>query len=276
MKDNVLKDLAKDVRIFQYLPYRTALKSSQHFITAPPPRTKFYSDADQILLEDESGRIRLSGDKISTIPLVSGVVMGALGVETNSGDFEVLDVCYPGPALQEPTVGGPKDDPMDLDGTSEWIALASGLNIGSPSAAADLRITLLVEYLLSEAGSRTDQQSASSITRLILAGDSFAPLTRHDPDEADGLGTTDVASKVEHQRNQDDVAFSPHPTQSLAGHIADLARVMTVHLVPGAADPAGATLPQQPMPRAMFGEAKAFEGFSTETNPCWLGVEGCE
>lgn len=252
------------------------LKSSQHFITAPPPRTKFYSEIDQILLEDESGRIRLSGDKISAIPLVSGVVMGALGVETNSGDFEVLDVCYAGPAPQEPTVENPTKDHMDLDSTSEWIALVSGLNIGPPNAAADLRITLLVEYLLSETGSRTDQQSASSIARLILAGNSFAPLTRHDPDEADGLGTTEVSSKFEHQRNQDDVAFTAHPTQSLAGHIAELARVMNVHLVPGAADPAGATLPQQPMPRAMFGEVKTSEGFLTETNPCWLEIEGCK
>lgn len=210
------------------------------------------------------------------MPLVSGVVMGALGVETNSGDFEVLDICYPGPAPQEPTVDNHTKDHMDLDGTSEWIALVSGLNIGSPNAAADLRITMLVEYLLSEAGSRIDQQGASSIARLILAGDSFAPLTRHDPDEADGLGTTDVASKFEHQRNQDDGTFSAHPTQSLAGHIADLARVMNVHLVPGAADPAGATLPQQPMPRAMFGEAKTSAGFLTETNPCWLEIEGCE
>ena len=251
-----------------------ALKSSQHFITAPPPRTKFYSDKDQFLLEDESGRIPLSGDKISAIPLVSGVVMGALGVETNSGEFEVLDICYPGPASQEPMMEKPTKDSMDLDGSSGWIALDSGLNIGPPSAAADLRITLLVEFLLSEAGSRIDQQNASSITRLILAGDSFAPLSRH---EADCLGTTDVASRVEHQKNHgDDVGFSTHPTQSLAGHIADLARVMTVHLVPGAADPTGATLPQQPIPRAMFGEAKTSEGFLTETNPCWLGVDGCE
>lgn len=203
--------------------------------------------------------------------------MGALGVETNSGDFEVLDVCYPGPAPQEPTVKKPTKASMDLDGTSEWIALVSGLNIGHPHAAADLRITLLVEYLLSEAGSRTDQTNASSIARLILAGDSLAPLSRHDPDEADGLGTTDVTSKSEHQRNQgDDNVFSAHPIQSLAGHIAELARVMTVHLVPGAADPAGATLPQQPIPRAMFGEVKKSEGFLTETNPCWLGIEGCE
>lgn len=228
-------------------------------------------------MEDESGRIRLSGDKLSTIPLVSGVIIGALGVETNSGDFEVIDVCYPGPAPQESTVEKPTKNSMDLGGASGWIALVSGLNIGPPNAAADLRITMLVEYLLSEAGSRTDQMNASSIARLILAGDSLAPLSRHDPDEADGLGTTGVTSKVEHQKHQgDDILFSPHPTQSLAGHIAELARVMTVHLVPGAADPAGATLPQQPIPRAMFGEAKVSEGFLTETNPCWLGIEGCE
>lgn len=48
---------------------------------------------------------------------------------------------------------------------------------------------------------------------------------------------------------------------------------MPVHLLAGATDPSGTLLPQQPLPRAMFGSVKRYEGFNCETNPVWLGVE---
>lgn len=88
---------------------------------APPPREKFYSDEDSIMLEDESGRICLVGDRIRSACLVTGVILGALGIETHNGDFEVVDLCYPGMAPQPsagiewpaPTVNG---DAMDVDG----------------------------------------------------------------------------------------------------------------------------------------------------------------
>lgn len=36
----------------------------QHHITAPTPRKKYHSPSDEIMLEDESGRVRLVGKKV--------------------------------------------------------------------------------------------------------------------------------------------------------------------------------------------------------------------
>ncbi len=75
------------------------------------------------MLEDESGRICLVGERLNNAGLVTGVIMGALGIETNNGDFEVVDICFPGMAPQ-PSAGLPwpapkkSDDSMDVDGTS--------------------------------------------------------------------------------------------------------------------------------------------------------------
>ena len=44
----------------------------QKWITAPPPRAKYFSDDDEILLEDDSGRVKLVGDRIKNLNLVTG------------------------------------------------------------------------------------------------------------------------------------------------------------------------------------------------------------
>lgn len=51
---------------------------------------------------------------------------------------------------------------------------------------------------------------------------------------------------------------------------------MPVHLLTGASDPSGTLLPQQPLPRAMFGDVKTLKNFHCETNPTWLGLEGSD
>ena len=48
---------------------------------------------------------------------------------------------------------------------------------------------------------------------------------------------------------------------------------MPIHLLPGAKDPSSALLPQQALPRAMFGDVKTFDNFACETNPVWLGYK---
>jgi len=55
----------------------------------------------------------------------------------------------------------------------EWIAVVSGLYIGSPSPS-DPQIQMLVEYLVGEGGGVKDQVSAAQISRLIIAGNSLA------------------------------------------------------------------------------------------------------
>ena len=92
LKPNIMEDIARD-----------------RSIPAPPPPAKIYSDTDAFMLEDESGRIALVGDRIKTAGLVTGVIIAALGIETPNGEFEVADVSYAGLAPQ-PDVDEHMDD----------------------------------------------------------------------------------------------------------------------------------------------------------------------
>ncbi len=75
------------------------------------------------MLEDESGRIRLVGECLRSARLVTGVIMGALGIETNNGDFEVVDICFAGMAPQpNAALANIKDEEnMDVDGETMFI-----------------------------------------------------------------------------------------------------------------------------------------------------------
>ena len=67
--------------------------------------------------------------------------------------------------------------------------------------------------------------------------------------------------------------FSTHAVHLLGSHLADIARAMPIHILAGDSDPSGVLLPQQPMPRALFGEAKVLNNFVCETNPTWLRIQ---
>jgi DNA polymerase delta subunit 2 len=65
------------------------------------------------MLEDESGRVQLVGERVNKLVLVTGVIMAALGRETSTGEFEVFDVCFAGLPPQMTVANG---DTMDVDG----------------------------------------------------------------------------------------------------------------------------------------------------------------
>ncbi|KAF5324645.1 hypothetical protein D9611_004389 [Ephemerocybe angulata] len=247
LKPNVLVDLARD-----------------NSIPPPPPVSKFYSSEDKVMLEDESGRIRLVGDSLKTIRLTTGVILGVLGMETPNGDFEVVDHCFAGLA---PQVETDSDEEMNVDGPSSdpWIGVISGLEVGS-EASSDARIQMLIEYLTAETGLDADQVPASQISRLIIAGDSLAPITM--------AGRGDYQSQIEDKKArknaQDTSVFTPHPIHNLASHLLDIGRTLPIHVLPGETDPAGTILPQQPLPRAMFGEVSKLPSFVCESNPTYI------
>ncbi|GMK55458.1 hypothetical protein CspeluHIS016_0205140 [Cutaneotrichosporon spelunceum] len=251
--------------------------AQSHYVAAPAPRPKFFSAQDSVHVEDESGRVRLVGPRIREERekrggLVTGVIMGVLGVETGGGDFEVVDLCYAGmPRVFMPAANGKGKereegeggDAMDVDESREktWVALVSGLSIGTETALLDMKAQLLVEWLMGETGGVEDQRIAERITRLVLVGNSLSiPVVKDDRwhKKAQAVG---VAPHIPN-----------HPTKVLAGMLRDLlASSLPVNLIPGAEDPAGALLPQQPMPKVMFGGRK-MEGLECVTNPTWLEV----
>ncbi|GLB35302.1 putative glutamate decarboxylase [Lyophyllum shimeji] len=207
LKPNVMEDIARD-----------------HSIPPPPPHPKFYSPEDNVMLEDESGRIRLVGERLKAERLVTGVIIGTLGAETPNGDFEVVDLCYPGMAPQTTSADEePKEEnKMHVDGQTssadEWIALVSGLDIGS-SSRSDAQLQMLVEYLTGEGGGVTEQVSAAQISRLIIAGNSMAPLTPSERGEPD----PEQSHRKPKRYGQEAATFSPHPVLTLSDHLFDIA-----------------------------------------------------
>ncbi|KAK4056175.1 DNA polymerase delta small subunit Cdc1 [Microbotryomycetes sp. JL221] len=268
LKPNVLEDLARD-----------------HYIAAPPPRRKFNSQNDEVMLEDESGRIRLIGqviqDQLGTF--VTGTIVAALGAETPSGDFKVVELIYPGLAPQSDTLSNlvtdddvkmdskdasvdhQDDNDDDDDDDNEWIALASGLNIGSTHEPTDVRLSLLCEWLKGELNDDDDDskdlKQIGKITRLILCGNCLTS-----PD-------INIDESKPKRYGYDSSTFSASPTLLLDSLLSDVLTSLPISLMPGDQDPTAPTLPQQPLHKALLPKSESFEYFETVTNPCWFKDE---
>jgi DNA polymerase delta subunit 2 len=89
--------------------------------------------------------------------------MAALGAETASGDFEVFEYVYAGMPDQPSPPGG------DEEGEGEWVALASGLEMGNANEVADVRAELLSEWLTGEAGDEEVRRLSLSLLFLHFA-----------------------------------------------------------------------------------------------------------
>ncbi|GAA6014880.1 hypothetical protein JCM11491_002147 [Sporobolomyces phaffii] len=242
LKPNVLEDLARD-----------------HHITAPPQRRKYCSSSDEIMLEDESGRVRLVGQKIIDHggSFVTGTIVACLGAETSSGDFEVFEYLYAG-MPDQPRAAATKSD----DG-GEWVALISGLEMGNSGEVGDLRSELLVEWLNGEIGDEQDADEAIKVSRLVLAGNSLAQ-----PD----LSIVDDNKKKRY--GYDSSLYSAKPTAALDQFLAQLCPTLPVDLMPGEKDPTAPTMPQQALHPALLPNAAGWDNFQGRTNPWWFDVDG--
>lgn len=86
-----------------------------------------------------------------------GVIAAVLGAENASGDFEVVDICFAGMPPQPSGSSSSKakekakEDLVEKDDDS-FVAIASGLELGTNEQASDHRVGLLAEWLLGEVG----------------------------------------------------------------------------------------------------------------------------
>ncbi len=236
------------------------------------------------MLEDDSGRIRLVGDVLKTVLLVTGCIIAVMGTENANGEFEVIDVKFPDLApqpqrwqLSKPAASngtGPKpptkikNEDIDMNGGAAGgggkIAIVSGLDFSGSDTSYAMELNLLLEYLLGEALDPTTQKELSHISRLIIAGNSIA-LDRKAPDEH-------TEKKAHKKYGYDSSAYNPVPSQLFDDFLAELLPSMPVTLLPGAHDPANASYPQQPIHTAMFPKARAFCPPPSSKEAGWLDV----
>lgn len=247
----------------------------------------------QTTLEDASGRVRLAGDFLSSVHLTTGTVVAALGTENANGDFEVIDIKVPDMPPQPPRWGseGPKHNGKGATPKeSGKIAFVSGLGITGTSSDT-LALELLTEYLLGYTGFSGNEDNgpssgASKITRLIIAGNSLGASVITD---AASAGTDNGTKKkvVPRKYGYDASAYNSSPITQLDSFLSEILPSIPVTLMPGEADPANFSLPQQSIHRTMFPNSRAYAApppsgeenpeagwFDSVTNP-WEGeVEG--
>ncbi|KAI9342995.1 DNA polymerase alpha/epsilon subunit B-domain-containing protein [Pilaira anomala] len=235
-KPNVMKDLQDEDSIIK-----------------PETPAKYKSDNDIVSLEDESGRVEISGTCLSKEFLVTGMVVGILGKEIASGAFEAIDICLPGLADQDPL--------PETNHDAKYVALLSGLNIGEENGL-DMRIELLSEFLTGELGSSLDQKSSSTISRVILAGNSVAKPNK----------TVDL--KKPKKYGYDSSTFNASSMIQLDEILEEICSTVDVDIMPGPTDPAPLHIPQQSMHPSMFKNAHKLSSFHSVTNPYWCEIDG--
>jgi DNA polymerase delta subunit 2 len=239
-----------------------------------------------MMLEDESGRLRVTGEALNA-HYVTGCVLAALGTEQADGTFQVIATQYAD--LPRQPQRWERDDselavsknklPKPKRETSGKLAIVSGLDI-TGKVDDELALDLLLEYLTGEIGGSPDQSKATKISRLIIAGDS---LSHSSPI----LSREDFALKKSAKKGYgyDASAYNASPTERLDMLLSQLLPTLPVTLLPGASDPANVALPQQPLHPALFPESRQYanppvksnesrEGLDSVTNP-WEGdIEG--
>ncbi|KAF4970090.1 hypothetical protein FSARC_2791 [Fusarium sarcochroum] len=281
LKPNILEDVSKD-----------------RWISAPISTPKYFSEDDQVMLEDESGRIRLVGDLLKTVHLVTGCIIGVMGTENANGELEVIDIKFPDlpPQPERWSLSKPsdkadkskaKDEDEDMADASETkkgknkIAIVSGLSFSGTDASYALELDLLLEYLLGEALSPSSQVDASHISRLIIAGNSISTTDRKPAAADEAL----PEKKGQKKYGYDASAYNPLPSQLFDSFVAEILPSIPVTMLPGSQDPANASYPQQPVHPAMFPSARAYTHdpaapatkpgwFDTVTNPWEAELEG--
>lgn len=275
LKPNILEDISKE-----------------HWVAGPPPRQSYFSvdGTTQVMLEDESGRLRLTGAMLTQNVLVTGVIVAVLGTENANGDFEVLDLQIPDLPPQPRRWQRDDEEQEQEDGmkierntlAGKKIAFVSGLDI-SGTHADTLNLAMLSEYLLGESLDENDQNSASQISRLIIVGNSVSADTIIDQPTLMDEGKKPSTKKY----GYDAAAYNPAPTLHLDHFLAELLPSIPVTIMSGEQDPANSSLPQQAIHPAMFPQSRAYAAsnlaepeteepgwFETVTNP-WDGdIEG--
>ncbi|TDZ19659.1 DNA polymerase delta small subunit [Colletotrichum orbiculare MAFF 240422] len=260
LKPNILEDVSKD-----------------RWISAPISTDRYYSedDKDQIMIEDDSGRIRLVGDILKSIHLVTGCIIGVMGTENASGEFEVMDVKFPdiAPQPERWALSAPPSEDHSMSGasSSSKIAIVSGLSFSGTDASYALELSLLLEFLLGEALSSGAQSELTHISRLIIAGNSIESSTSTNNPALKTAPDNNVnGKKMAKKYGYDASAYNPLPSQLFDDFLGDLLPSVPVTLMPGVQDPANASYPQQPIHAAMFPQSRPYAAAPDAKEPGWF------
>ncbi|CAH0486095.1 unnamed protein product [Peronospora farinosa] len=210
---------------------------------------------DELVLEDESGRVQLVGE-INVATFVTGVVLAVRGRvprDGTGGQFYVDQVYVP---------SIPPQYSLPERQKSEYVALVSGLGLGRNTDHQPLRNHVLVDYL---AGRLGDEELVTKIVRTVVVGNVL---------QAKEQGIVHVPTIK--RKSVEQLALEGKPLRNADELMSILAAAMCVDLMPGASDPSNYTLPQQSFHPCLFPRSSYFKSFRCVTNPYEAQVGGVQ
>ncbi|CAH9063078.1 unnamed protein product [Cuscuta europaea] len=203
----------------------------------------FMHPDDSLVLEDESGRVKLSGSLLVPSTYVTGLVVAIHGKETTAGDFLVEDVLEAGLAEQV-------ERPFQLD-EDKYVVFVSGLRVGS-STSNPLQFQLFIDHITGHLGDEKDQNIASKIVQVVIAGNSVEIPSGL-------LNGQNIGSKDQSKLSE--------PIKELDIMLTQIASGIPLDVMPGPSDPANFSLPQQRLHRCLFPGSSTYNTFRSCTNP---------
>lgn len=218
-------------------------------------RTRFTQPDDRVVMEDDGARVTLAGEGLPPGGCVTGVLAAVKGSVHPNGEFDVREVCYGGIPPQPPL-------PEFAAGEDKYVALVSGLGLGGDSAANLLQLQLLVDYCSGALGGSSEQAIAARIVRVVVAG---GLLT----------GSSALSQPTAYASLRQQTA-ALGPVKEADVRLTELAASVPIDVMPGAADPANYSLPQQPFNRCLFPGAAGFPTFTRSTNPHAFSLDGVQ
>lgn len=225
--------------------------SEEHHIAPQPQRSHFTDNADSLVLEDDKQRLALSGN-IDVHTHVTGVPIALLGRVGTDGRFAVEDFCYADP---------PQQIKRPLLKNDMFVLLVSGVGL-TEKADSLLPFQLLIDYVSGFLGCDDDQEKASRVVRVILAGNSLRQK-----------GSSKDMSRAKFTVRKESSADAS-VARLLDSLLEQLSRSVEVDVMPGLSDPAASLLPQQPMHPCLFPGASQRASLRCVTNPYQFELDG--
>ncbi|GAB2227478.1 hypothetical protein Droror1_Dr00009300 [Drosera rotundifolia] len=209
----------------------------------------FMNSNDYLVLEDETGRVRLDGSVLLPSVHVTGVVVAIHGKATGAGSFLVQDFLDAGLPPQLGTTLTLNED--------KYVVFVSGINAGSTSSNP-LMFQLLVDHLTGHLGDEKEQRFGAEIVHVVIAGNSVELPTS-------SLNGQNLAPK--------DLSAISDPIKELDIMLTQIAAGVSMDIMPGSNDPANFSLPQQPLNKCLFRGASSCEAFRSCTNPHFFELD---
>ncbi|GMM28229.1 DNA-directed DNA polymerase delta subunit [Martiniozyma asiatica (nom. inval.)] len=211
-------------------------------------RRKAYSDPakDEIWLEDESGRILITGWEGV---LVTGLVVGVLGMEIESGVFHVVDVMFPEAAPQSPL-------PTVHSNDKKNVLIVSGFNINEESDR--LKLELLKQWIMGDLG----DPKAQEIESVYILGN----LTW-------SLHKKRILNEKQKYAENFNSTYDKEAISYIDDWISQVCHSCPVTIMPGDSDVVEKAWPKQPIHHSLLPQSTSRNNFTSLTNPSWINIE---